>query len=181
MHTPPSQPPSQPSGTPSPGEPERGCTRIWIDADACPRAVKDIIYRAAERTRTPTILVANSGMSIPRSQYVTMVVVGKGLDVADDHIAENVMDADLVVTADVPLADKVVSKGALAINPRGELYTAANVKEKLSLRDFMQDLRSGGLVSGGPPALSASDVQKFANAFDRELTKKLKGRNELRR
>jgi uncharacterized protein YaiI (UPF0178 family) len=142
---------------------------IWVDADACPRAIKEILFRAAERTRTPTILVANAYLRTPPSAFVSAMQVPSGFDVADNAIVERVQAGDLVITADIPLADAVVTRGALAINPRGAVYTAENIKDHLSRRDLMEQLRSNGMVSGGPAALSKQDVQGFANALDRYL------------
>ncbi len=143
---------------------------IWIDADACPKAVKDIVYKASDRLKIPVCLVANRGIAVPRSPLVTLVRVSQGPDVADNHIANNVSPRDIVITADIPLAAQLVENGALVINPRGEVYTESNVGEKLSIRDFMQDLRGSGLVQGGPPQLGAGDIKKFAGALDRLLT-----------
>ena len=123
---------------------------IWIDADACPKAIKEIVYKASDRLKIPVCLVANRGIAVPRSPLVTLMRVSQGPDVADSHIADNVSPQDIVITADIPLAALLVEKGAAVINPRGEVYTESNVGERLSLRDFMQDLRGTGLVQGGP-------------------------------
>jgi uncharacterized protein YaiI (UPF0178 family) len=143
--------------------------QIWVDADACPGAVKDILYRAAERVRVPLVLVANQPLSALRSPWIRTVQVPRGFDVADDHIARSVATGDLVITADVPLAAVVVEKGAFALNPRGEFYSRENVGELLALRNFMQTLRSSGIATGGPPPLSHADRQAFANRLDRFL------------
>ncbi|MCH9673147.1 MAG: YaiI/YqxD family protein [Gammaproteobacteria bacterium] len=145
--------------------------QIWVDADACPRVVKDILYRAAERTQTLLTLVANQPLSVPRSPYIVTEQVEKGFDVADHRIVERVHSDDLVITADIPLAADVVAKGATALNPRGELYTEKNIRERLSVRDMMDELRSAGMVSGGPPPLSQRERQAFANQLDRFLAR----------
>ncbi|SMF57944.1 YaiI/YqxD family protein [Pseudobacteriovorax antillogorgiicola] len=149
-------------------------TRIWIDADACPAQVKEIVFKAMERTQTPVTMVANSQMRIPKSPLAALVVVDKGADVADAYIVENCKPIDLVITADIPLADLIVQKGAAAINPRGKVYTEASIKEALSMRNFMDDLRSTGMISGGPAPLGAKDIQAFANGFDKLLTQTLR-------
>lgn len=150
--------------------------KIWIDADACPRIIKDITFRASERLKIPVILVANKELSKHHSTLVTSVVVPEGPDVADDHIAENATPEDLVITADIPLASRVVKKGGVALDPRGELYTEENVGEKLAYRDLMQELRSTGLVAGGPAQMGMADRQRFASALDRTLTKMVRHR-----
>ena len=146
--------------------------KIWIDADACPREVKEVIYKASERTRTLVCLVANSFMKTPKSKLISFVQVDKGDDVADFYIVEHVSCEDIVITADVPLAALVVEKNAIALNPRGEVYTEENVREKLSIRDFMQDLRDGGVQTGGPPPFGIKDKEQFANSFNSLLTSK---------
>lgn len=145
--------------------------KIWVDADACPVVIKEIIFRAAERTSTAAILVANQQIEIPRSKYISFIRVAQGFDVADDEIVKRVEDNDIVITADIPLAADVIEKGGFALNPRGELYTLDNIKARLSMRDFMETMRASGVVTGGPPPLSISDRQSFANALDRYLTK----------
>ncbi|MBW7899955.1 MAG: YaiI/YqxD family protein [Rhodocyclaceae bacterium] len=145
---------------------------IWVDADACPAVVKDILYRAAERTKLPLTLVANQWLKTPPHPNIRMVQVPAGFDVADRHIAERVQAGDLVVTADIPLAAAVVDKGATAINPRGERYTAENIRQALDMRNFMDSLRSGGVDTGGPPAFGHADRQAFANQLDRLLAKR---------
>jgi uncharacterized protein YaiI (UPF0178 family) len=151
--------------------------KIWIDADACPRDVKEVVYKASLRTKVPVTLVANSFMKTPASQLVSFVQVDKGADVADFYIVENVSKDDIVITADIPLAALIVEKLATALNPRGELYTEENVRERLSVRDFMQDLRDSGLQTGGPPPYNVKDKEKFANSFNKELTR-LMNRNK---
>lgn len=143
--------------------------RIWVDADACPGTVKEILYRAAERTGVELILVANRPLRTPRSDQVRSIRVAGGFDVADRKIVELIEPGDLVVTADIPLAADVVEKGGLALNPRGVLYTEENVGECLALRDHADQLRSIGIDTGGPPAFSKSDRQAFANHLDRIL------------
>jgi len=145
--------------------------KIWVDADACPVVIKDILFKAAERTGVQLTLVANQPVRIPRSRCITFIRVGSGLDVADNEIVKRLSVGDLVITADIPLAAEVVEKGGYALNPRGELYTAETVRDRLSVRDFMDTLRSGGIDTGGPPALSQRDRQSFANHLDRFLTK----------
>ncbi|MDK9725376.1 MAG: YaiI/YqxD family protein [Sterolibacteriaceae bacterium MAG5] len=143
--------------------------QIWVDADACPGVIKEILYRAAERTRRPLVLVANQWLKVPPSPYIRSVQVPKGFDVADRHIADAVQSGDLVVTADIPLAAAVLEKGARALNPRGELYTPDNIRQLLDMRNFMDTLRSSGVETGGPPAFSHADRQAFANQLDRLL------------
>jgi len=146
--------------------------KIWIDADACPNIIKDVLFRAAERTQIELTLVANQAMRLPPSQYIRFVQVPAGLDVADKHIVEKMQTGDLVITADIPLAAAVIEKAGVALNPRGELYTAENIRERLSMRNFMDDLRSGGVNTGGPPVLTAKDKQLFANKLDAWLAKR---------
>ncbi|MCZ6557935.1 MAG: YaiI/YqxD family protein [SAR324 cluster bacterium] len=145
--------------------------RIWIDADACPKMIKDFVYKVSGRLKSPVVLVANSGMYLPRSNLVSLVVVGREIDEADQHILANCAAGDLVVTADIPLASELIDKGVAAINPRGNVYTPHNVKEALATRNLMQDLREEGTMSGGPPPLGPRDRENFANAMDRELTR----------
>jgi uncharacterized protein YaiI (UPF0178 family) len=146
--------------------------KIWIDADACPNVIKDILFRAAERAHIELTLVANQAMRLPPSQYIRFVQVPAGLDVADKRIVELMQANDLVVTADIPLAAAVIEKNGVALNPRGELYTKENVRERLSMRNFMDELRSGGVNTGGPPVLSAKDRQQFANKLDAWIAKR---------
>jgi uncharacterized protein YaiI (UPF0178 family) len=145
--------------------------RIWVDADACPAVIKDILYRAAERAELHLILVANQVLRTPASPWIRVVQVGRGFDVADNHIANAVESGDLVITADIPLAAGVVEKGASALNPRGELYSRENVRELLDMRNFMETLRSTGVETGGPSPFSHADRQAFANQLDRFLAR----------
>ena len=147
--------------------------RIWVDADACPVAIKEILFRAAARRRVPVTLVANQFMRVPKSPYIRALQVESGFDVADTRIVDSVASDDLVVTADIPLADRVVERGAVALNPRGMLYTRENIREHLARRNFMDELRSAGTVTGGPATLDRSDLNAFANALDRYLTRHL--------
>ncbi len=142
---------------------------IWVDADACPGVIKEILYRVAERTRLPLTLVANQWLKTPPYPSIRSVQVPKGFDVADNHIVEQVQAGDLVITADIPLAAAVIDKGALALNPRGELYSKENIRQTLDMRNFMDVLRSSGVETGGPPAFSQADRQSFANQLDRLL------------
>jgi uncharacterized protein YaiI (UPF0178 family) len=144
--------------------------RIWVDADACPLVIKDILFRAAQRAQVLTTLVANQFLKTPPSPYITKVQVGAGFDVADNYIAQHVSEGDLVITADIPLASDVIDKGGYALNPRGELYTRDNIRQRLTMRNFMQELRSSGVDTGGPSSFNHSDRQAFANALDRFLT-----------
>lgn len=145
--------------------------RIWIDADGCPRPVKDIVFRASQRLKLAVVLVADRPVGRPSSPLVTSIVVPKDMDSADRHIAEKLDPGDLVITADLPLAAAVVERGAQAINPRGETYTAENVRERLSLRDFMMGLRETGELLGGPPPYGRRDKERFAAALDRHLSR----------
>lgn len=145
--------------------------KIIVDADALPGAVKEILFRAAERVRVPLTLVANKPLATPRSNFISSLIVSAGPDVADDRIVKMTGPGDLVITADIPLADRVVAKGASAIDPRGEIFTANNIRERLSLRDFMDSLRGSGVITGGPAAFSQRDRQAFAAQLDRFLTK----------
>ena len=145
--------------------------RIFVDADACPKVIKDILFRAAIRVEIPVILIANQRLEIPPSPFITMHKVAPGFDVADDEIILQVQSGDLVVTADIPLADAVIEKGGLALNPRGLLYTKKNIKERLSTRNMMMELRDAGIVTGGPNTLNKRDRQAFANQLDRLITK----------
>lgn len=145
---------------------------LWVDADACPNVVKDVLFRAAERARIEVVLVANRWIRTPPSRYIRSLQVAGGPDMADDAIAERCAAGDLVVTADIPLAARALDKGALALNPRGELYTADSIAQRLSLRHFMDELRGAGIDTGGPPTLHPRDVQAFANALDRWLARR---------
>jgi uncharacterized protein YaiI (UPF0178 family) len=142
---------------------------IWVDADACPNPIKEILFRAAERKQIPLVLVANQPLQTPPSKWISSVRVGAGFDVADNHIVQQAKAGDVVITADIPLAAEAVAKGCIAINPRGEQYTTENVRERLNLRDFMETLRSSGVDTGGPPAFGQRDRQAFANTLDRLL------------
>lgn len=148
---------------------------IWVDADAAPNAIKEVIFRAAERLKIPTTLVANQYLRTPPSKVIKAIQVPAGFDVADNTIVEKLAPGDLVITADIPLADEVITKGGAALNPRGMLYTKENIKDRLSRRDMMEELRSSGPliegVSGGPRPLDKRDVQSFANALDRFLAR----------
>lgn len=146
--------------------------RIWVDADACPKTIKDIIFRAAIRTATQTILVSNQPLSTPPSIYIKKIVVGSGFDIADKKIVNEMSAGDLVITADIPLADGVIEKGGIALNPRGELYTAENIKHRLAMRNLMTGLRDGGVITGGPSKLDQKASMEFAKQLDRLLAKK---------
>lgn len=145
--------------------------KIWIDADACPVVIKDILFRAAERTGIELTLVANQTITIPRSPNINFLRVSSGFDVADNEIVKRVNADDLVITSDIPLAAEVIEKGGHALSPRGEMYTADNIKPRLTMRDFMDTLRSSGIQTGGPPPLSQSDRQSFANHLDKFLNR----------
>jgi len=145
--------------------------QIWVDADACPKVIKDILFRAAERLSIPVILVANKPLHTPPSPHIRSMVVASGFDMADNRIVELVQPDDLVITADIPLAAAVIARGAHALNPRGELYSRENIRERLNMRDFMDQLRSTGVQTGGPSVLSHGDRQAFANQLDRFLSK----------
>lgn len=142
---------------------------IWVDADACPGVIKEILFRAAERTRRPLTLVANQYLRIPASPLIRMIQVPGGLDEADKYIAAHVQAGDVVITADIPLAAAIVEMDAHALSPRGELYGKENIRELLDLRNFMDTLRSTGVETGGPAAFNAGDRQAFANRLDRLL------------
>ena len=144
--------------------------QTWIDADACPSAVKELLFRAAKRTETKVTLVANQPIRIPRSEYITSQLVTSEANAADRRIVELVEPGDLVITADIPFAADVVAKGAQALNPRGELYTDANVGERVAVRNLMDDLRGGGMITSGPGNFTSKDRQAFANQLDRWLT-----------
>jgi uncharacterized protein YaiI (UPF0178 family) len=144
---------------------------IWVDGDACPKVIKEILFRAAIRTKTPVILVANQMLYTPPSPFIKSIQVASGFDVADAHIVARAQLGDLVITADVPLAALVVEKGVLALNPRGEMYTSENIASLLSMRDFMATLRDSGVQTGGPSAFSQRDTQYFAKSLDAWLAK----------
>lgn len=144
---------------------------IWVDADACPVAAKEILFRAAVRTETPLVLVANQYMRVPPSPFIKSIQVVSGFDVADNEIAQNAQAGDLVVTSDIPLAAEVVAKQCVALNPRGELYTKENIRSRLNMRDFMETLRRSGIQTGGSPPYDQTDRQKFANQLDAYLAR----------
>ena len=148
---------------------------IWVDADACPGTVKDILFRAAQRTQTSMTLVANRPLRVPQSHLIRTLQVLRGFDVADNEIARRVTAGDLVITADIPLASDVIARGAHAIDPRGELYTPDNIAERLQMRNFMEGLRASGVQTGGPAALDQADRKRFADQLDRLLSRKHKG------
>ena len=145
--------------------------QIWVDADACPKVIKEILFRAADRVGVPVTLVANQALQVPRSRYIHSIQVGSGFDVADSHIVQQSEAGDLVITADIPLAAEVIAKGCLALNPRGDLYTEDNIRQRLNMRDFMDTLRSSGVDTGGPASFSHADRQAFANQLDRLLAR----------
>jgi hypothetical protein len=144
---------------------------IWVDADACPGVIKDILFRAAERLRIPLTLVANKTLRVPPSPFIRTLQVPRGFDVADKEIADRLEAGDLVITADIPLASEVIARGAHAIDPRGELYTVDNVRERLQMRNFMDELRGSGVQTGGPATLDQADRKRFADQLDRFLTR----------
>lgn len=148
--------------------------RIFVDADACPKVIKEILYKAAIRTTTELILVANTYLFTPISKLIKVIKVDKGFDVADERIVKEINANDIVITADIPLADFSVQKGAIAINPRGKLYTAENIKQQLATRNLMTELRDNQIIRGGPGAFTKQDVQAFANQLDKLLANKNK-------
>jgi uncharacterized protein YaiI (UPF0178 family) len=145
--------------------------KMWVDADACPGVIKEILFRAAERTGVHLTLVANHAIPIPRSHHITFIQVIPGFDVADNEIVKRLDAGDLVITSDIPLAADVIDKGGYALSPRGELYTANNIRARLSMRDFMETLRATGVDTGGPSALSQGERKSFANHLDKILTR----------
>lgn len=145
--------------------------KIWVDADACPGPIKNILFKAAERLRLPMVLVANHPLRVPPSRFISARQVATGFDVADDEIMRSITAGDLVITADIPLAAEVLEKGAHALNPRGELYSSDSIKQRLTMRDFMETLRASGVHTGGPSALSQADRKAFADQLDRLLVK----------
>lgn len=145
--------------------------QIWIDADACPNVIKEILFRAANRTKIITTLVANQIIRTPPSPFIKKIQVPSGFDVADNYIVQHMQTGDLVITADIPLADAVIEKGGNALNPRGEFYSQQNIKHKLAIRNLNESLRSSGMLTGGPMQISKKDIQIFSNALDRFLTK----------
>jgi uncharacterized protein YaiI (UPF0178 family) len=146
--------------------------KILVDADACPNTIKEILFRASQRLKIPMTLVANQNIAIPKSTFINFVLVGQGFDVADQHIVLLVNPGDLVITADIPLAAGAIEKGGFALNPRGEFYTKDNMRQKLSIRNFMEELRGTGQVTGGPAPLNKKDNIKFANALDQFLARR---------
>lgn len=149
--------------------------KIWVDADACPVVIREIICRAAMRTKVETCFVSNHPLPLPKSPFIKKLQVSSGFDVADNEIAKRVESGELVITSDIPLAAEVIEKQGQALSPRGELYTTENIRARLNIRDFMDTLRSSGIETGGAPALSQADRQAFANHLDRILTQSLKG------
>jgi len=147
---------------------------IWVDADACPKVIKEILYRAVDRTGIAMTMVANKAQLIPKSSLIDMIVVAAGADVADAEIVARMQSGDLVITADIPLAADVIGKCGFALNPRGTFYTESNVKQYLSMRNFMDELRGSGVMTGGPAAFHHNDRMAFANQLDSFLTKHLK-------
>jgi uncharacterized protein len=145
---------------------------IWVDADACPVVIKEILFKAATRTKTLTTFVANQYINVPKSPFIKMLQVTSGFDVADDEIVKLVQVGDIVITGDIPLAAEVIEKGAHAISPRGELHTPDNIRARLNMRDFLDTMRASGEHTGGPPPLNQADRQAFANHLDRFLSKK---------
>ena len=141
--------------------------RIWVDADACPRVIKDMLFRVADRASIEVVLVANQYLSTPPSKFIRAVQVADGYDVADNHIVQRSQAGDLVVTADIPLAAELVEKDVHVLNPRGERYTRENIRQRLNMRDFMETMRASGMESGGPPPFSAADRKAFADQLDR--------------
>lgn len=150
------------------------CLKIWVDADACPAPIKEILYRAANRRELRVTLIANQMLRVPPSPWIRCLQVPAGFDVADARIAQEARAGDLVITADVPLAAQVVAKGAFALDPRGMMLDEANIQERLTLRNFMDELRASGVETGGPSVFSAADRQRFANALDAFLTRRAK-------
>ncbi len=151
--------------------------QIWVDADACPKVIKEILFRAANREQIMVTLIANQPLAVPQSRYINAVQVGSGFDVADHEIVQRAQPGDLVITSDIPLADEIITQGALGLSPRGELFTKTNIKARLNMRDFLDTMRSSGVQSGGPPALKHADRMKFANALNRLLAKRDQGSN----
>jgi len=148
--------------------------KIWVDADACPIVIKEILFKAAKRTGVLLTLVANQYINVPKANNINMLRVSSGFDVADNEIVKRVETGDLVITSDIPLAAEVIEKGGLALSSRGEMYAANSIKSKLNMRDFMDTMRSSGVHTGGPPPLNQSDRQAFANHLDRLLTQYVK-------
>ena len=149
--------------------------KIWVDADACPKAVKEILYRVAERTEISVTLVANSPLLLPHSSFIHLIQVGSGADIADDEIADKCEEGDLVITADIPLAARIVEKGAQALDPRGTIYDKNNIGQVLSMRNFMDELRGSGVETGGPTGFGQKEKLNFANALDKFIAQRKKG------
>ncbi len=145
--------------------------KLWVDADACPVVIKDILFRAAERTGIEMILIANQAVRVPPSRYISFIRVASGFDAADNEIVKRLEAGDLVITSDIPLAADVIEKGGQALSPRGEMYTTENIRSRLNIRDFMDSLRGSGIDTGGPPALTQTDRKAFADHLDRLLAK----------
>ena len=145
--------------------------KIWVDADACPVVIKEILLRAAQRTKIQLTFVANQPVQVPASHNINSIQVSQGFDVADDEIVRRMDSGDLVITSDIPLAAEVIEKDGIALSPRGELYTADNIRARLNMRDFMETLRASGVNTGGPPALNQGDRKAFANHLDQFLTR----------
>ncbi|MEQ9887380.1 YaiI/YqxD family protein [Pectobacterium zantedeschiae] len=143
--------------------------QIWVDADACPNVIKEVLFRAADRTQMQVTLVANQTIKVPPSRFINTLRVSAGFDVADNEIVRRVESGDLVITADIPLASEVIEKGGVALNPRGERYTPDTIRERLNMRDFMDTMRASGIQTGGPSALNQRDRQQFANELDKWL------------
>lgn len=146
--------------------------QIWVDADSCPKVIKEILFRAADRVGVQLILVANHAIPVPRSPHIRSIQVASGFDVADNYIVQQAQAGDLVITADIPLAAEIVDKDCLALNPRGELYTQENIRQRLNMRDFMDTLRGSGIDTGGQAPFSQSDRMAFANQLDRFLARR---------
>jgi len=146
--------------------------QLWVDADACPAVIKDILFRVADRLKLPLTLVANRLLRVPPSPYIRALQVPMGFDVADAHLVERVAEGDLVITADIPLAAALIEKGAFALSPRGEFYSAENIRERLGMRDFMENLRGAGVDIAGPAALAQGDRQAFARQLDSFLARR---------
>ena len=149
--------------------------QIWVDADACPVVIREILFKAATRTETTTTLVANQQIRVPPSPWIRSVQVASGFDVADNEIVQRAASGDLVITGDIPLAAEVIENGAVALSPRGELHTRENIRSRLNMRDFMDTMRASGVDTGGAPAMSKSDRQQFANHLDRLLARQAGG------
>lgn len=154
--------------------------KIWVDADVCPAVIKEILFRAAERTGIATILVANQPLKIPPSRHIQFMQVPSGFDIADNEIVRRLESGDLVITADIPLAAEAIANGAFVLSPRGECYTADNIRSRLNMRDFMESLRSSGVNTGGPPPLDQSDRKAFADQLDALLNKLIRRTNSSR-